>query len=212
MFTVTVRATSLTVYPGEEAMEPLQPLINLLQYEDEFEEVTHALGYVLDRDTDTLYLHKGVDLNFLKRLLVDVEFINEPYHEFEEMSFEYEEIYPPRNEDQADVINFIGGINSHASNIDKRQLFLVKNPGFGKFEPYSRKIPTPSTYGFTLMGDLKVGDYVFDRTGNVTKILEIFEQGIQDVYRITFNDGREAYCGKDHLWTVRTGKLTLGKL
>lgn len=132
MFTVTVRATSLTVYPGEESLEYLQPLINLLQYEDEFEEVTHALGYVLDKDTNTLYLHKGVDLNFLKRLLVDMEVVNDPYHKFDEMNFEYEEIYPPRNEEQADVIDFIGGANNHSSNINKRQLFLVKGTGFGK--------------------------------------------------------------------------------
>lgn len=76
-------------------------------------------------------------------------------------------------------------------------------PGTGKEEPYSRKIPTPTKQGYTLMGDLQVGDFVFDRKGRLTKILEIFEQGIKDVYKITFEDGRTAYCGAFHLWTVQ---------
>ena len=36
-------------------------------------------------------------------------------------------------------------------------------PGTGKLEPYSRKIPTPTKQGWTYMGQLKVGDFVFDR-------------------------------------------------
>lgn len=203
-FTVTIRATSLTVFPGEEAAYMLQPLIDLLTYEDEYVEETKTLGYMYDSDTDILYLHKGVDLNYLKRLLLDVEFINDPYHDFKEMEFEYDEIIAPRNNEQVDVINFIAGINQHSNNLDARQIFLVKQPGFGKAEPYTRKIPTPTKNGYTLMGELKIGDYVFDRDGNPTKVTGIFEQGVQDVYEITFNDGRTARCVGDHLWSVCT--------
>lgn len=130
-FTVTIRATSLTVFPGEEASYMLQPLIDLLTYEDEYVEETKTLGYMYDSDTDILYLHKGVDLNYLKRLLLDVEFVNDSYHDFKEMEFEYDEIIAPRNNEQVDVINFIAGINQHSNNLDARQIFLVKQPGFG---------------------------------------------------------------------------------
>lgn len=130
-FTVTIRATSLTVFPGEEASYMLQPLIDLLTYEDEYVEETKTLGYMYDSDTDILYLHKGVDLNYLKRLLLNVEFINDSYHDFKEMEFEYDEIIAPRNNEQVDVINFIAGINQHSNNLDARQIFLVKQPGFG---------------------------------------------------------------------------------
>ena len=203
-FTVTIKATSITVYPGEEAMCMLQPLLDMLTYEDEFVEEEKTLGFLYDSDTDTLYLHRGVDLNYLKRLLVNVEFVNKPYHKYREMCFEYEEIIAPRDNDQVDVINFIAGLNQHSNNLEQSQLFLVKKPGFGKAQPYSTKIPTPTEQGYTLMGDLKVGDYVFDRTGNKTKILQIFEQGEKDVYKITFNDSRIAYSCMEHLWTVRT--------
>lgn len=131
-FIVTIKATSLTVYPGEEASFMLQPLIDMLTYEDEFVEEEKTLGFLYDSDTDILYLHKGVDLNYLKRLLVNVEFVNEPYHEYREMNFEYEEVIAPRDNDQVDVINFIAGLNQHSNNVNESQLFLVKKPGFGK--------------------------------------------------------------------------------
>jgi hypothetical protein len=47
------------------------------------------------------------------------------------MKFKYEEIVAPRNDEQVDVINFIAGLREHGENLDKRQLFLVKKPGFG---------------------------------------------------------------------------------
>lgn len=131
-FTVTIRSTSLTVFPGEESSYLLQPLIDLLTYEDEYVEETKTLGYMYDSDTDLLYLHKGVSLEFIKRLLIDVEFVYDQHHEYREMDFEYDEIIPPRNQEQVDVINFIAGINQHSSNLEARQLFLVKRPGFGK--------------------------------------------------------------------------------
>lgn len=130
-FIVTVKATSISVYPGAEAMVMLQPLIDMLTYEDEFVEEERTLGFLYDSDTDILYLHKGVDLNYLKRLLIDVEFHEELFHEYRKMKFEYEEIIAPRDNDQVDVINFIAGLNHHSNNLNTSQLFLVKKPGFG---------------------------------------------------------------------------------
>lgn len=131
-FTVTIRATSIQVYPGQEAIIPLQPLLNLLTYEDEYAEQTKTLGFMLDTETDILYLHKGVDPEYLRRLLVHVKFIMEPCDPCREMKFDYEEIIPPRNDEQIDCINFITGTHEHLSNAKDTQIFLVKNPGFGK--------------------------------------------------------------------------------
>ena len=123
-FTITIRATSITVQPGSVACEVLQPLLNLMDYEDEFMEVSKSLGYILDSETDTLYLHKGVDIGYLRRLLGSSSIVTEPYDEYQEMTFEYEEIIPPRDEDQEDVIDFIAGEGSHKENINKRHLFF----------------------------------------------------------------------------------------
>lgn len=203
MFTVRIRATSVLIQPGKEAMGRLTPLINLHTFEDEYQDLTRVMGFMYDEDSDTLYFHKGIDINYLRRLLVDVEFVQEPFDPFREMKYEFEEIIPPRDADQVDFIDFIAGRNAHKSNLNDSQIFLVAATGIGKFEPYSRKIPTPTENGFTLMGDLKVGDKVFSRDGNPTTVIGIFEQGEQDVYQITFKDGRRALCGSQHLWKVK---------
>ena len=111
----------------------------------------------------------------------------------------------PRSQLQEDCIAMITNPNR------SRKITIELKPGTGKEQPYSTKIPTPTEQGYTLMGDLKVGDYVFDRIGNKTKILQIFEQGEKDVYKITFQDGRTALCGAEHLWTVKSHKNGIWK-
>ena len=130
-FTVTVRATSVTVYPGEESLDYLETMINLLTYDDEYVEETKTLGFMYDKESDTLYLHKGVNIEYMAKVLPNAHFVFDKYDKPKPMKFEYEEVIPPRNTEQEDVINFIAGLHHHSDNIDERQLFLVKNPGFG---------------------------------------------------------------------------------
>lgn len=132
MFQIIVRATSVLVKPGMEASSLLQPLLNMHEYEDEYQDTVNIIGYMYDEEHDTLYFHKGVDLEYLRKLLGDVEFKYNLYHPYKEMRMEYEEVIPPRDEDQEDCINFIAGIKSHSSNINDSQIFLVKTTGFGK--------------------------------------------------------------------------------
>lgn len=202
MFQVTIRATSIIVTPGQDALTPLAPLLQLHEYEDEFQEEVKVLGYMYDEQHDRIFLHKGIDINYLRRLLGECEIKYDKYHPYKEMNFEFEEIFPPKNDDQRDCIDFIAGEKAHAQNINDPQIFLVKEPGFGKMEPYSRKIPTPTKEGFTYMGNLKIGDFVFDENGKPTKVIGIYDHGVQKVYEITFADGRIALCGGDHLWKI----------
>ena len=71
--------------------------------------------------------------------------------------------------------------------------------GSGKAQPNDTLIPTP--IGHIELGDLKVGDYVYDRMGNPTKILGVFPQGKIDCYKVTLSDGRSTYCNDEHLWS-----------
>ena len=71
----------------------------------------------------------------------------------------------------------------------------------GKEQPYSAKIMTPK--GWTTMGEIKAGDTVFSADGTQTKVLDTFEQGVKDVYKLTFTDGSSAECGIEHLWKVK---------
>jgi hypothetical protein len=130
-FLLTVRPTSYTIYPGKEACEKMKTLLYLLEYEDEYNESLVQLGYLLDENKDLLYLHKGVSIDYIRRLLGNLRVKFQKPDPSKEMKFEYEEIVAPRNNEQVDVINFIAGLQEHESNIDDNQIFLVKAPGFG---------------------------------------------------------------------------------
>ena len=79
---------------------------------------------------------------------------------------------------------------------------MFEDCGLGKEQPYSEPVLTPT--GFVEMGSLKVGDYVISANGNKTKITNIYEQGVKDVYKVSFSDGTYTRCGLNHLWNVRT--------
>lgn len=76
--------------------------------------------------------------------------------------------------------------------------------GTGKAQPIDTPIPTPN--GTKLLGNLRVGDYVFDRLGNPTKVLGVFPQGVLGCYKVTLSDGRVTYCNDEHLWTCYTSR------
>jgi hypothetical protein len=79
--------------------------------------------------------------------------------------------------------------------------------GTGKAQPVNTEIPTPN--GIKKLKELKIGDFVFDRHGNPTKILGIYPQGVIDNYKITLEDGRITYCNDEHIWAYYTSKGNL---
>lgn len=50
--------------------------------------------------------------------------------------------------------------------------------------------------------DLRVGDKIFGRDGQITTVINKYPQGELDAYRIFFKDGRTGFCSADHLWGV----------
>ena len=147
-------------------------------------------GYLIDNSK--LYVPRGTPISKLEYMLdTKARYIAEP-DPYQEIQHPHEPFYSPRDELQEESIKFLCGPEPQKS--------LNLATGKGKAEPYSNVIPTPD--GFRKFGDLKVGDYVFSRSGTPTKILDIYEQGVQDIYEIKFEDGRIAYCTKEHLWTV----------
>ena len=61
-------------------------------------------------------------------------------------------------------------------------------------------IPTPS--GWTTMGDVRVGEFVFDEAGNPTRVVSKSQIWHSDTYRVRFSDGEELVACKDHQWWV----------
>lgn len=78
---------------------------------------------------------------------------------------------------------------------------LASSPGTGKAQPLSSKILTPS--GWKTMGDMQVGSEVLTPEGSKSRVVAVYPQGVQPIYKITFNDGSSTRATGDHLWRVR---------
>lgn len=90
------------------------------------------------------------------------------------------------------------GMQEELSHSDCNLIFLTGSATGGKMQPYDADIITPS--GMRKMGDLQVGDIISSVDGNTQTVEEIYEHGMQDVYEVTFTDGRTTQCGLEHLW------------
>lgn len=71
----------------------------------------------------------------------------------------------------------------------------------GKLLPLNTRIPTPS--GDKTMYDIKIGDIIFDRFGEPTKVLSVSDIDLNpDSYEIEFEDGEIIKACADHQWLV----------
>ena len=79
--------------------------------------------------------------------------------------------------------------------------------GTGKMLCDDEFIPVYDATGSVSMkrnGDMKVGDYVFDRKGSPTRVIGVYPQGVKDIYVVELMDGRKIRAGDGHLWTYRS--------
>ena len=94
-----------------------------------------------------------------------------------------------------------GGIYNEIIGGARRGVLTIRSgaSGLGKALPNSTLIPTPN--GYKKVGDIKVGDYLFDAFGKPTKVLNVYPQGVKEVWEVRFKDGRVAHCCDEHLWS-----------
>ena len=91
-----------------------------------------------------------------------------------------------------------------------KPLIIVAGRQVGKDLDIGTPIPTPN--GWKIMGDLQIGDKVFDENGNTCDIVwvsPIFTD--HKCYELTFDDGSKIIAGEDHQWITHTksgGKST----
>lgn len=62
------------------------------------------------------------------------------------------------------------------------------------------KIPTPD--GWKTMGELEIGDTVFDMYGKKTKVIAVSEVKHIDCFKITFSNGDSVICDNEHRWVA----------
>lgn len=77
--------------------------------------------------------------------------------------------------------------------------------GVGKAQPLDCLIKVPN--GWKKMGSMKVGDDIITDAGNIAKVINVFPQGVTDVYQMVFKDGRKTKAAGNHLWKVYDPKL-----
>lgn len=92
-----------------------------------------------------------------------------------------------------------------AYDFEYRRLLLRVGDQHGKFLDNDSLIKTVS--GWMKIGDIKVGDIIDSGCGQNTNVTGVYPQGLQDLYRITFEDGRYVDCGLDHLWEIRCNEI-----
>lgn len=79
-------------------------------------------------------------------------------------------------------------------------ILLDSVPGSGKAMPLSTNVKVPG--GWKRLGDVQVGDQVMTPAGLITQVSGVYPQGVTDVYRFRFEDGRFADSHPQHLWRV----------
>lgn len=84
---------------------------------------------------------------------------------------------------------------------------LIAARGKGKMLPNSTIVYTPN--GYKIWKDIHPGDYLYGDNGKPTKVLEEFNHKSKPIYKLTLKDGRIAYAGLEHLWTIKYGNKLL---
>lgn len=84
-----------------------------------------------------------------------------------------------------------------------RYFVVMAGRGFGKALSLDTEVPTPS--GWTTMGEIKVGDMLFDESGapcNVTFITDVMHG--RTCYDVVFDDGTVIVADAEHQWVTDT--------
>jgi replicative DNA helicase len=81
-------------------------------------------------------------------------------------------------------------------------IIVAGRPSMGKAQPLDARVRTLGCW--KQMGELEVGDALASVDGQASIVTGVFPQGVKQVYRITFSDGRSAECCAEHLWRVHS--------
>lgn len=83
---------------------------------------------------------------------------------------------------------------------------LTASRGFGKCLRFNTKVLTEN--GWINIQDITLKDKIITPKGTITEVIGIYPQGINKIYKITFFDGRTAYCDHSHIWKIKNNSIS----
>lgn len=90
--------------------------------------------------------------------------------------------------------------------VNHKKTAVKSSHAIGKGAPLDEVVPTPT--GLKKLGDVQVGDFVFDHEGNPTRVTYVSPVQVLPMYRVTFSDGNTVDVWGDHLWQVYDTETT----
>ena len=103
--------------------------------------------------------------------------------------------YPYRGKDLKGHLRLKGTIDLTLQ-LDDNTLEFVDYKGLA----IDTKLPTPT--GWTTMGEIQIGDTLFDIDGKLTQVIGKSQIKSKPCYKITFDDTSTVICDDEHLWTL----------
>lgn len=131
-------------------------------------------------------------LSYLQRCGISqdqIKIVEVPFYEAVKVEFKVKDGWIPK-ENQVPVIDYILD--------DDRLKILPIQTGFGKALTLDTPIRKPG--GWYTMRDVEVGDVISGADGKPTNVIGVYPQGVEDVYELTFYDGRKVKASGEHLW------------
>lgn len=118
--------------------------------------------------------------------------------------------FPKVNRSIVDLVK-VGALNEEMATLlakliyNKATALVVGGTSTGKALDVDTPIPTPR--GFARMGDLQVGDTVFDEQGKPTLVIGAYDEQLdRPCYRVLFSDGSSIVADAEHLWLTYDDK------
>lgn len=112
--------------------------------------------------------------------------------------------FPQLNRSLVDLVA-LGALNQDMAALlawlvaNKASALVVGGTGTGKALDVDTPIPTPK--GFVRMGDLKIGDTVFDEQGKPTLVIGAYDEEMnRPCFKVSFSDGSFIIADAEHLW------------
>lgn len=90
---------------------------------------------------------------------------------------------------------------------DTDLIVIGARPAMGKAQPLSSRVLLASGE-WKHMGDVSIGDSLASTDGRPSHVSAVYPQGMRQIKRIIFDDGREVRCDAEHLWSVECCKWT----